>query len=171
LTIPLQGVVKDIVHESGRGAPIAKVQFQNAYRFKRDNEAIVAVEGLYSGQFIYAGKKGQSSPVITPHHFTTYAWSDAGGLCLATTELRVRFGRGCVAATLTVGNILPLSQIPEGTVVCNIEARPGDRGAFARTSGTSAVVVTHDEDRGITKIRLPSGAKKTVSNRARAQVM
>jgi large subunit ribosomal protein L8e len=52
-------VVKEIVHESGRGAPVAKVQFQNAYRFKRDNETFVAVEGLYSGQFIYAGKKGE----------------------------------------------------------------------------------------------------------------
>ena len=51
--------MKDIVHESGRGAPIAKVQFQNAYRFKRDNENFIAVEGLYSGQFIYAGKKGE----------------------------------------------------------------------------------------------------------------
>jgi len=54
-----QGVIKDIVHESGRGAPIAKIQFQNAYRFQRDNENMVAVEGAYSGQFIYAGKKGK----------------------------------------------------------------------------------------------------------------
>lgn len=50
--------MKEITHESGRGAPVAKVQFQNAYRFKRDNETFVCVEGLYSGQFIYAGKKG-----------------------------------------------------------------------------------------------------------------
>lgn len=55
-----QGVVKDIVHESGRGAPVAKVQFKNAYRFKRDTEHFVAVEGLYTGQFIFAGKKGAS---------------------------------------------------------------------------------------------------------------
>jgi len=27
-----------------------------------------------------------------------------------------------------IGNVLPLSQIPEGTVVSNVEARPGDRG-------------------------------------------
>lgn len=51
-------MVKDIVHESGRGAPVAKVQFKNAYRFKRDTEHFVAVEGLYTGQFIFAGKKG-----------------------------------------------------------------------------------------------------------------
>jgi large subunit ribosomal protein L8e len=54
----IKGVVKEIVHEPGRGAPIAKVQFQNPYEFKRDNELIVAAEGMYSGMFIYCGKKG-----------------------------------------------------------------------------------------------------------------
>lgn len=54
----IKGVIKDIIHEPGRGAPLAKVQFQNPYKFKRDNELIVAVEGMYTGQFIYCGKKG-----------------------------------------------------------------------------------------------------------------
>lgn len=54
----IKGVIKDIIHEPGRGAPLAKVQFQNPYKYKRDNELIVAVEGMYSGQFIYCGKKG-----------------------------------------------------------------------------------------------------------------
>lgn len=55
-----QGVVKDIVHESARGAPLAKVTFQNPYRFQTDTETIIAVEGLYTGQFVYAGKKGKA---------------------------------------------------------------------------------------------------------------
>ncbi|KAH8093599.1 hypothetical protein JL720_4743 [Aureococcus anophagefferens] len=107
----VKGVVKAIVHESGRGAPIAKVQFQNSYRFQRDNELFLAV-----------------------------------------------------------GNVLPISAIPEGTVICNAEARPGDRGAFARCSGDYAVVVTHDEDHGTTKLRLPSGGKKTVKSVCRAMI-
>jgi len=45
------------VHDSGRGAPLAKVQFRNAYKFKRDNELFVATEGMYTGQFVYCGKK------------------------------------------------------------------------------------------------------------------
>ncbi|KAF0744397.1 hypothetical protein Ae201684_000878 [Aphanomyces euteiches] len=65
-------------------------------------------------------------------------------------------------AAMAVGNILPLSQLPEGTIVCNVEARIGDKGKFARCSGDYAVIVTHDEDKGKTKIRLPSGSKKTV---------
>lgn len=126
----IRGVVKDIVHDSGRGAPLAKVQFRNAYKFKRDNETFVATEGMYTGQFVYCGKK----------------------------------------ATLNVGNVLPLSSVPEGTIVCNIEAQAGDRGAFARGSGCFAVVITHDEDKGTTRLRLPSGGKKTVPSDVRAQI-
>merc|ERR1712216_294838 len=43
-------------------------------------------------------------------------------------------------------------------------------GSLARCSGDYAVLVTHDEDKGITKIRLPSGGKKTLSNTCRATV-
>ena len=35
----------------------------------------------------------------------------------------------------------------------------GDRGAFARCSGDYAVVVTHDEEKGTTKLRPPSAAR------------
>jgi len=50
---------------------------------------------MYTGQFIYAGKK----------------------------------------ANLTVGNILPLGEMPEGTIVSNVEEKVGDRGSLGRTSG------------------------------------
>ena len=36
--------------------------------------------------------------------------------------------------------------MPEGTIVSNCEGKLGDRGAFARASGTSAVVIGHSED-------------------------
>lgn len=118
----IKGVIKEIIHESGRGAPLARVAYRNAYRYKIDSELIIACEGMYSGMFIYSGKK----------------------------------------ATLTVGNTLPLYAIPEGTIVCNVETKVGDRGKMARCSGDYAVVVGHDEEKGRTKIRLPSGSKKTI---------
>merc|ERR1712226_1554651 len=68
------------------------------------------------------------------------------------------------------GNCLPLNRVPEGTIVCNIEAKVGDRGAFARGSGCFAVVVSHDDDKGTTRLRLPSGGKKTVPSGVRAQI-
>jgi large subunit ribosomal protein L8e len=125
-----RGVVKEIIHDPGRGAPVCKVQFRNAYRYQRDTELLLATEGMYTGQFVYCGKK----------------------------------------ATLAVGNVLPLSQVPEGTIVCNIEAKQGDCGSFARASGTFAVVISHDDEKHTTRLRLPSGGKKTVPSSVRAQI-
>ena len=53
-----KGIVLDIIHDKGRGAPLARVQFKDAYRFKKTDSLLVAPEGLYTGQFVYAGKKG-----------------------------------------------------------------------------------------------------------------
>ena len=61
-------------------------------------------------------------------------------------------------ATLTIGNVLPVGQMPEGTVVCNVEQRAGDRGCLARASGAYAIIVAHNPDAGITRVKLPSGA-------------
>ena len=53
----IKGVVTDIVHESGRGAPLAVTKFRNPYKYKMDKLRLIAAEGTYTGQFIYAGKK------------------------------------------------------------------------------------------------------------------
>ena len=54
----IRGVVKDIIHDPGRGAPVAKVQFSNRYKYAKQNTQWTATEGTYTGQFIYCGKKG-----------------------------------------------------------------------------------------------------------------
>ena len=38
--------------------------------------------------------------------------------------------------------------------------KAGDRGSLARASGNSVIVVAHNPDAGITRIKLPSGSKK-----------
>ena len=65
--------------------------------------------------------------------------------------------------------------IPSGLRFLRASGHPyistqGDRGAFARCSGDYAVVVTHDEEKGTTKLRLPSGGKKSVKSVCRAMV-
>ena len=68
-------------------------------------------------------------------------------------------------AEISIGNVLPLRELPEGTVVCNVEHKAGDRGSLARCSGDYATVIGHSDDRSMTFIRLPSGIKKTVQSR------
>lgn len=92
--------------------------------------SFIANEGMYTGQFIYAGKK----------------------------------------ASLSVGNILPLGSMPEGTVVTNVEEKTGDRGAIGRTSGNYVTIIGHSPDEGKTRIKLPSGAKKVVPSTARGMI-
>jgi large subunit ribosomal protein L8e len=53
----LRGVVSDIVHDPGRCAPLARVTFRHPSRYKLQKELFVAAEGMYSGQYVYCGKK------------------------------------------------------------------------------------------------------------------
>lgn len=53
----IRGIIKEIVHDPGRGAPLAKVQFRDPYRYKHRTETFVATEGMHTGQFVYCGKK------------------------------------------------------------------------------------------------------------------
>jgi large subunit ribosomal protein L8e len=75
-----------------------------------------------------------------------------------------------MSAEIAIGNIVPVGEIPEGTVICNIEAKVGDCGKMARASGDYAIIVAQDTDKGVTRIRLPSGSKKTVSSSCRAMI-
>lgn len=122
--------MKEIIHDPGRGAPLAKVVFRDPYRFKLNTETFIANEGMYTGQFIYAGKN----------------------------------------ATLTVGNVLPLGSVPEGTVMTNVEEKVGDRGVLGRTSGNYVTVIGHNPDEGKTRVKLPSGAKKVVKSSSRGMI-
>ena len=126
----IKGVVKDIVHDPGRGAPLAKVVFRDPYKYKLRTEYFVASEGMHTGQHIFCGRKAQ----------------------------------------ITVGNILPLNAMPEGSLFCNVEQYAGDMGAFAKTSGSYAIIVSQSEEDNKTKLKLPSGVKKTVSGNARAML-
>ena len=73
-----------------------------------------------------------------------------------------------VSAEIKPGNTLPLSEIPEGILVCNVESSPGDGGKFARSTGVSAQLMTHD--RNVAVIQLPSGEVKRLSPECRATI-
>uniref|UniRef100_A0A2K6F330 Large ribosomal subunit protein uL2 n=1 Tax=Propithecus coquereli TaxID=379532 RepID=A0A2K6F330_PROCO len=53
------GIVKDIIHDPGHSAPLAKVVFRNPYQFKKRTELFITAEGIHTGQFVYCGKKAQ----------------------------------------------------------------------------------------------------------------
>lgn len=67
-----------------------------------------------------------------------------------------------------IGCVLPLYQIPEGTTVHNLEAKPGDGGKFVRAAGNRATVMTVTAKRVV--VQLPSGRFKEFPPQCRASV-
>ncbi len=119
----LKGVVKEIMHEAGRGTPLALVEFTNGAAC-----CLPAPEGLALNQGVTMGT--DASP--------------------------------------DVGNVLPLGRLPEGTMISNVELRPGDGGRLAKASGTHCLVVSHTPQG--TEVRLPSGKSVYMNDQCRAMV-
>jgi large subunit ribosomal protein L2 len=67
-----------------------------------------------------------------------------------------------------IGNSLPLSKIPLGTIVHNIELHPGQGGIMARSAGTYAQLTSREGRYAI--VRLPSGEARMVLVNCRATV-
>ena len=72
------------------------------------------------------------------------------------------------SAAPELGNTLPLSAIPVGTLVHAIELRPGQGAAMARSAGTFAQLAAREGNYAI--LRLPSGETRMVPVTCRATV-
>ena len=71
-------------------------------------------------------------------------------------------------AEIRVGNCLPMSEIPVGTQVHNVEMYPGKGGQLVRSAGTSAQLMAK-EGKYVT-LRLPSGEMRMVPRECRATI-
>ncbi|MBO8126521.1 MAG: 50S ribosomal protein L2 [Firmicutes bacterium] len=71
-------------------------------------------------------------------------------------------------ADIKVGNALPLANIPVGTVVHNVELKPGKGGQLARSAAASAQVMAKEGD--YAHLRLPSGEVRLISTKCKATI-
>src|SRR5438034_9322432 len=63
-------------------------------------------------------------------------------------------------ADILIGNALPLKNIPQGTVVHNVELRPGKGAQMARSAGTQVQLISREGD--VALLKLPSGEVRRV---------
>ncbi|MEM2098725.1 MAG: 50S ribosomal protein L2 [Candidatus Bathyarchaeia archaeon] len=123
LETSVNGTIQALLHDPGRGAPLALIKFDNG-----DTCYMVTPEGAHEGQQISIGGK----------------------------------------APIEIGNILPLGKIPEGTLICGIELKPGDGGKLAKSSGSYATVIGHTAQG--TLIKLPSGKTRYINDYCMATI-
>src|ERR1700754_3652342 len=71
-------------------------------------------------------------------------------------------------ADITVGNAMPLSAMPVGTLVHNVELQPGRGAQMARSAGTGVQLMAKEGD--MATLRLPSGEMRMVRSECRATV-
>lgn len=71
-------------------------------------------------------------------------------------------------AQLKPGNRMKLKNIPQGTQVHNIELFPGRGGQMARSAGSAASILAHDE--GYVQLQLPSSEVRKVSEEGMASI-
>ena len=67
-----------------------------------------------------------------------------------------------------IGNTLFLSDIPMGTIIHNIELKPGKGGAMARSAGTYAQLIAREGK--YATIKLPSGETRLILTTCRATI-
>ncbi len=71
-------------------------------------------------------------------------------------------------ADIKVGNALPIKNIPLGTVIHNIELRPGEGGKMVRSAGTSAQLMAKEGE--YAQVRMPSGEVRRIQVVCRATI-
>ena len=67
-----------------------------------------------------------------------------------------------------IGNALPLSNIPVGTIIHAIELRPGQGASMARSAGTFAQLISREGNYAI--VKLPSGETRKILSTCKATV-
>ena len=77
----------------------------------------------------------------------------------------IQFG---LKSEIQSGNVISVQNIPDGTIVCNVEKHFGDGGTIVKSAGGNATVFSHGED-GVT-IKLPSGKFTTLNPKNRAMI-
>jgi large subunit ribosomal protein L2 len=71
-------------------------------------------------------------------------------------------------ADIRPGNALPLSAIPVGTTIHNVELKPGRGGQMIRSAGSSGQLMA--KEGGYAQVRLPSGVVRKVLLECRATI-
>lgn len=159
-----QDVIR-IEYDPGRSAHIALIRSRDPMANEgRRYSYILAPEGLRAGDVVQSFRQGVPAGIVpgfdgTINNTVAKAEDDADNRQASTQSLIIGLLR---AATVQTGNVLPLSLIPPGTPIHCLSLFPDRRMTLVRSAGTSATVVTHEDDGKYTQVQLQSGEVRRV---------
>ena len=94
-----------------------------------------------------------------------------GEMAYILAPQRLREGDQVIAsavADIKPGNAMPMQSIPVGTIVHNVEMKPGKGGQIARSAGTYAQII--GKDQGYAQLRLISGELRMIRAECKATI-
>ena len=142
-----------LVQRKGRGnlwarSPSHRHVGEVKYRSFKEGEEKLKFKVI---ELVHAPGRGAPVARIKYNDDTKGLWLPPEGIYEGDEFIQAKTGE------IEVGNILPLKEMPLGTLVCNIEGVPQDGGKFARASGVAAIV----RNKSGRKVELLFRSKKT----------
>lgn len=150
-----------IAQARGKGGPTYKAP---SFRYKGQAKHRSLTEEAVVGTVVDLIKCQAHSAPLAIIEYEDLEYS----LMLAPEGIRIGDLVSAGSQDLEVGNTLALNDIPEGALIYNLEAKPGDGGKFCRAAGTFAKVLSRS-DKYVT-VQLPSKKKKVFHMNCRANI-
>jgi len=154
---------KNLIQQArGKGGPSYR---SPGFRFVADARHRPLFQGIVNGTVMdIVHCPGHYAPLLK----ITYE-DNVEAITIAPEGIRVGEIVSCGSGSeLKSGNIIPLREIPEGTLIHNIELVPGDGGKMVRSSGTFAKISAKLKDKIL--VLLPSKKQKEFALDCRASI-
>ncbi len=147
----MRGQVVKFIDDPGHGPLLAEILLENKTVIH-----ILAPEGMARGSEIkirgtVASQEGENAAA---------EYSKTGEASASASQSQLP----------PIGSVVPISILPEGTPVYNIELRPGDGGKICRASGTVGYITGKNDEKKTVDVRLASRAVKTFLGRCLATI-
>jgi len=148
----------------GKGGPTFEAKhtgIKSAYASLAGKQA----DDIVKGQVIDLVKPSGRNSILAEIRFEDETKSHVIAAEGIAVGQEIKAGQGAGTA---IGNIMPLSSIPEGCPVFNLELVPGDGGKLVRGTGLYALLVNKDKKSAY--VKMPSGKTKQFNLEARATI-
>jgi len=145
----------------GKGGPTYRAP---SHKYKGSAKHLSTMDSVEGTIMALTSCRGHSAPLALVEY-------ENGEAAVTIAPEGVRIGDRVQAgddSEIKTGNVISLKDIPEGTLIYNIESMPGDGGKFCRSGGTFARVITQTGNKVI--VQLPSKKQSEFGENCRATI-